>query len=274
MRGKAPTGPGVRTLPVLVAAAGCLAALAGCTPSAIRIPAGKAETLRKIAVVPMESPGPFPYISSCFHGHDGLIYLAGEHDNGVLSPDSQPVLLDGLLVIVRPPRADAGGSGPAERFEKALAGPRTRWFPSADLAEAAARTLREGGKDAAASREIVRIPGVSGRSPGGVPRDGYTRLSDWYGKDPDPLDLEAYRDRGVQAVLAIVCKEVTTFNNRITVVLWAKLIDPADGRAFGRTEATGQGGAAAHSPDQFPGQFRSASNQAVEKALKGMGLVP
>ena len=221
----------------------------------------------------MESPGPFPYISFYFHGRGGVIYLAGEHDNGVLLPDSQPVLLDGLVVIVRPPRADVGGSGPAERFEKALTGPRTRWFPSADLAEAAARKLREGGKDAAASREIVRIPGVSGRDPGGVPRYGYAPLSDWYGTDPDPLDLEAYRDRGVQAVLVVVCKEVFTFNNRISVVMWAKLIDPKDGRAFGRTDATGEGGAAAYSHDLFPGRFRSASDQAVEKALKEMGLV-
>ena len=271
MRGKAPTRFGVRMLSVLVAAA-CLA-LAGCTPSAIRAPAGEAETLRKIAVVPMESPGPFPYLSFFFRGYGGLIYLAGEQDNGVLSPDSQPVLLDGLMVFVRPPQADAGGPGPAERFEKALAGPRSRWFPSADLAEAAARLLREGGRDATAIRESVRIPGVSGRGPGGIPRNGYPPLSDWYGKDPDPLDLEGYRDQGVQAVLVVVCKEVLTFSNRITVVLWAKLVDPADGRAFGRAEATGEGEGAAYSPDQFPGQFRSASNQAVEKALKGMGLV-
>ncbi|HEX9190794.1 MAG TPA: hypothetical protein VF847_01770, partial [Candidatus Deferrimicrobiaceae bacterium] len=137
MRGKAPARFAVRSLPVLVAAA-CLV-FAGCTPSAIRIPAGEAETLRKIAVVPMESPGPFP--SFIFRYHGGPIHIAEEHDNGVLSPDSRPVLLDGLMVFVRPPRADAGGSGPAERFERALAGPRTRWFPSADLAEAAARML-------------------------------------------------------------------------------------------------------------------------------------
>jgi hypothetical protein len=221
----------------------------------------------------MESPWRFPYLSVFFRYYGEPIHIAGEHDNGVLLPDSRPVLLDGLMVFVRPPRADAGGSGPAERFEKALAGPRTRWYPSADLAEAAARLLREGGRDATAIREIVRIPGVSGRSPAGVPRDGYTRLSDWYGKNPDPLDLEEYRDRGVQAVLVVVCKEVLAFSNRITVVLWAKLVDPADGRAFGRAEATGVGEAPAYSLDQFPGQFRSASNQAVEKALKEMGLV-
>lgn len=273
MRGKTPTRLGVRTVPVLVAAA-CLS-FAGCTPSAIRIPAGEADTLRRIAVVPMESPGPFPYfyLSLFFNGYGGPIYIAGEHDNGVLSPDSQPVLLDGLMVFVRIPRADAGVSGPAERFEKALAGPRSRWFPSADLAEAAARMLREGGRDATAIREIVRIPGVSGQGPGGVPRDGYTRLSDWYGKDPDPLDLEGYRDRGVQAVLVVVCNAVGALNNRITVVLWAKLVDPADGRAFGRADATGRGEAPAYSWDQFPGQFRSASGRAVAKALKEMGLV-
>lgn len=271
MRGKAPARFAVRSLPVLVAAA-CLV-FAGCTPSAIRIPAGEAETLRKIAVVPMESPGPIPESSFFYRYHGGPIHIAEEHDNGVLSPDSQPVLLDGLMVFVRPPRADAGGSGPAERFERALAGPRTRWVPSADLAEAAARMLREGGRDATAIREIARIPGISGRGPGGIPRDGHTPLSGWYGKDPDPLDLEGYRDRGVQAVLVVVCKHVFTFYNRITVVLWAKLVDPADGRVFGRTEATGKGEAVVYSPDQFPGQFRSASGQAVAKALKEMGLV-
>lgn len=271
MRGKSPTRFGVRTLPVLVAAA-CLA-FAGCTPSAIRIPAGKAETLRRIAVVPMESPWRFPYLSVFLRYYGEPIHIAGEHDNGVLSPDSRPVLLDGLMVFVRPPRADAGGPGLAERFERALAGPRSRWFPSADLAEAAARMLREGGRDATAIREILVIPGVPGRDPGGVPRDGYARLSDWYGKDPDPLDLEGYRDRGVQAVLVVVCKGIVTFNNQITVVLWAKLVDPADGRALGRAEATGEGEAPAYSPDQFPGQFRSASGRAVAKALKEMGLV-
>ena len=272
MRRKAPTRFGVRTLPVLIAAAGCLVALAACTPSAIRVPAGKVETLPKIAVIPMESPRGIPPISLFFHGPGGRIYLAGEHDNGVLPPDSRPVLLDGLAVFVRPPRADVAGSGPAERFEKALTGPRTLWFPSADLVETAARRLREGGKEATAFREIVRIPGVASRSPEGVPRDGWTHLSDWYGKDPDPLDLKAYRDRGVQAVLVIVCEGITVYNNLIMVRLWAKLIDPADGRTFGRTAANG-GGGAARSPDAFPGRFHSASDQAVEKALKEMGLV-
>jgi hypothetical protein len=202
----------------------------------------------------------------------GRMYLAGEHDNGVLRQDSHPVLLDGLAVFVRPSGADAGGSGPAERFENALAGTRTRWVPSVTLAQTAARMLREGGKGSTSSREIFLIPGVSSRSPDGIPLDGWPPLSDWYAKDPDPLDLKAYRDRGVQAVLEIVCKDIIA-NEMLTVVrLQAKLVDPVDGRVFGRTEVSGKGRAVL-SPDAFPGVFHSASNQAVEIALKEMGLV-
>ncbi len=139
-------------VPVFLAA-GCLLLAAGCLPSSLRLPAERSEALRKIAVVPVESPGMFARISNVIPSPGGLVRLAGAHDNGILAPDSHGLLYEGAPVFVRLPGTGDGIGGRAERFEKALAGPRPVWNPAVDLAEACARALRESGRDPTAYRE-------------------------------------------------------------------------------------------------------------------------
>ncbi|MBE0603449.1 MAG: hypothetical protein IH611_07455, partial [Deltaproteobacteria bacterium] len=165
----------------------------------LRLPPPQAEALLKIAVVPVESPGMRAQVSSVYPSPGGLVRLAGAHDNGLLAPDSHGVLYEGVPVFVHLPAAAPGGPGPAERFEKALAGPRVVWLPAVDLAEACARLLREAGREPVAYREVVRLPGIARRDSDGLPLDWRPPLSEWYETDPEPVDLRPYGDAGAQA---------------------------------------------------------------------------
>jgi len=257
--------------PVSLAAC-CLLLAAGCFPSSLRLPAESSDALRRIAVVPVESPGMFARISNVIPSPGGIVRLAGAHDNGILAPDSHGLLYEGAPVFVRLPSTDDGVRGRAERFEKALAGPRVVWIPSVDLAEACARRLREAGREPVAYREIVRLPGVSRRDPEGIPLDWREPMSEWYEKDPEPVDLRPYGDRGAQAVLLAVAEQVVSGPAGTTVILRAKLVDPSTGRvlARARAEATGPGGLF---PGGFPAGFDSLAAIASKNALKEMGLV-
>ncbi|MBP2673170.1 MAG: hypothetical protein H6Q84_10 [Deltaproteobacteria bacterium] len=231
---------------------------AGCLPSNLRLHPSGADLLKKIDVVPVESPGMFAHVSTVVPSPGGLVRLAGPHDNGILAPGSHGVLYDGAPVFVRVPEATSGGPGPAERFEKALTGPRVVWFPAVDLAEACARRLREGGKGSTAYREIVRLPGIS--------------RSEWYERDPEPVDLRLYGDRGAQAVLLVVPEMVVTGPMGTTVILRAKLADPSTGRVLARAQAEASGPGKVF-PREFPAAFHSLAAAASKSALEEMGLV-
>jgi hypothetical protein len=258
-----------RSFPALA----CLLLLAaGCFPSKLRLHSSGADLLKTIAVVPVESPGMFAHVSTVIPSPGGLVRLAGLHDNGILAPDSHGVLYEGAPVFVRVPEAYEGGPGPAMRFEKALTGPRAVWFPAVDLAEACARRLREGGKDSAAYRELVRLPGITRRDSEGVPLDWRTPLTEWYERDPEPVDLRFYGDRGAQAVLLVVPEIVVTGPTGTTVSLLAKLADPSTGRVLARGQAVASVPGKVF-PREFPAAFHSLAAAASKSALEEMGLV-
>lgn len=210
MRKPAPSRLGVRTiiLPVLLAAMVGLVALSACSPYAVRVPDGKAETLHKISVVPMEFRGLSANRSDYFHGGGDVMYLAGPRDNTVLGREFRGVVVDGVPVFFNIHVVDQGTPGRAERFEKLITGPRVRWLPSVDLAEIAARSLKAEGVEATAEREVARVPGLTRRNPDGTPQDWWLPLYEWFGKDPEPLDLAGYANRGAQAVLVVALGSV------------------------------------------------------------------
>jgi len=65
---------------------------------------------------------------------------------------------------------------------------------------------------------------------------------------------------------------IVPMNPGTQVRIFVKLIDPADGRVIGRAEAD-QTGPGSVSVEDFPAAFGSAARQAVEKALRELGLV-
>lgn len=272
MRGKAPTRFGVRTLCVLVAAA-CLAALGACTPSTIRVPPGQAGTIRKVAVIPVELAGITGEDPGYFLGGADVAYLAGRVDNAVLGDGFAGVVVDGVPVFYRVGGLDPGIPGVAERFERRVAGPRERWLPSVDLAEIAARRLRAEGVEATAERAAVRLPGVSRRGTDGVPRGWPGAVNGWYGKDPDPIALMAYADRGAQVVLLVAPVTVLPTGGATHVWLFVKLVDPVDGRILGRAEEDREVGPGSRSVEDFPAAFGEAAKRAVDGALREVGLV-
>jgi hypothetical protein len=262
----------MRTLAALAAGAGCLVALAACSPAAIRIPAREAETLRKIAVVPLESQGIGGQSRSYFRGGGDVAYVAGPRDNAVLGKDFGAVVVDGVPVFFEISRVGPGGPGHAGRFEKLVMGPRERWMPAIDLAESAARRLNAAGVEATVDREVVGIPGQSRRSRDEVPPDWWKSLNEWYGKSPDPLELAGHRDRGAQAVLVVAPRMVVPVDRGLQLWLFVKLVDPADGRVIGRVEVE-QTGPGSTSVNDFPAAFGNAAREAVDKALRELGLV-
>lgn len=274
MREQAPTRFDVRTgtLPLLLAAVGFLLALSACSPFAIRIPDGKAESLRKIFVVPLELQGIDGRRHGYFHGGRDVTYLAGHHDNTVLGKEFGGVVVDGIPVFFRIRALDQGKPGLAKRFETLITGPRERWLVSVDLAEIAARRLKAAGVDATAEREVMRIPGLTRRNFDGVPLDWWGPLYDWYGKDPDPLDLTEYANRGARAVLIVAPGWIVPGDPSTHIKILVKLVDPVNGLVIGRAEAD-QIGSASRSIDDFPAAFESTAVPAVEKALKDMRLV-
>lgn len=201
-----------------------------------------------------------------------MLYLTGPPDNTVLGKEFGAVVVDGVPVFFDSSQLGPDGPGRAERFEKLVTGPREQWFPAVDLAEIAAERLRAAGVEATAERDVVRIPGLARRSPDGVPLDWWKPLNEWYGKDPDPLALAGYGDRGAQAVLVVAPLWIVPMNPGTQVRIFVKLIDPADGRVIGRAEAD-QTGPGSVSVEDFPAAFGSAARQAVEKALRELGLV-
>jgi hypothetical protein len=274
VRSKAPArlGARTRTFALLVAGVLNLATLSACSPSVLRIPAGEADTFRKIAVISLESHGIAGQGRAYFRGGGEVAYVAGSRDNAVLGKGFGAVVVGEVPVFFEISRIGPGGPGQAERFEKLVTGPRVRWIPAVDLAEIASRRLRAAGIEASAEREAVRIPGLIRRSSDGVPLDWWKPLNEWYGKAPDPLDLAGYTDRGVQAVLVVAPRLVVPVPRQVQLWLYVKLVDPADGRVIGRA-AVEESGTGSASVNDFPAAFGSTARQAVEKALGELGLV-
>jgi hypothetical protein len=162
------------------------------------------------------------------------LYLAGPRDNAVLGKEFGGVVVDGVPVFFNIWALDQGEPGRAERFETLITGPRERWLASVDLAEIAARRLKAAGVDATAEREVVRIPGLTHRNSDGVPLDWWIPLYDWYGKDPDPLDLTGYANRGAQAVLIVGLGWIIPGDESTQIKVLVKFVDPVNGDRQGR----------------------------------------
>lgn len=209
-------------LAVLVLVAFC----AGCTPLKQTPDATVLGSLRTIAVIPVEPPGPYVFRPLGGSRPPLLVRILGA---GGLTPGVFPVVVVYAIYLAGEEVSKAAALPDATlTVEKEL--PAGSGMLTMDLAKAAAETLqRHEGRTVYLVDGYLRLSGIDrSQSPADVEFDVRTRIIRWYKEDATRIDYSGLGLAGLDAILEVGI--VAHYPLQVMM----RLVDPATKQVLGR----------------------------------------
>ncbi len=226
-----------RSLGVAVLLLVALPVNSGCIALTRQISEERVQTIRRIAVVPFESPPleVVPEALSLFGspGPAGSLVLAP--DPGVAMAARGLVVAHGLLMLMALPEASKEAAKVAESIESLLFKD-TSWVPGVVLAQEIGKRLRAGGHyEVVVVEEVYAIPGIENRERTFWMMNWWVPTRQWYNEDPSAYQYRRLVDEGIDAIVEVaIANYAVTGSGKLFGYVLIKLVDPVSGKVLAR----------------------------------------
>ena len=257
-----------------------LVIVSGCVGTQVVAPQDKLNKVKKIAVVPMESPPleipPFVSTDSLFTTSAIMATVPVE---SIQETGRIGVMIFGIFMLAALPEEIKRSSEAAESFE-AILDSGEAWIPTTVFAREAANQISAHKKYDVVIQEVQKFPEIKNRDRTWHGENWFAPIRSWYNQRESLFDYGLLRNQGCDAVLEIGMLNYVYIETNIGLQVMVRLIDLETGQLLGRSRAHNlpkiENGEPllANKGQRFKDLFGALGAQLVNENLQSIGLIP
>ena len=254
--------------------------VSGCVGSQVVAPQDKLNKVKKIAVVPMESPPleipPFVSTDSLFASSAIMATVPVE---SIQETGRIGVMIFGIFMLAELPEEIKRSSEAAESFE-AILDSGEAWIPTVVFAREAANQISAQKKYDVVIQEVQKFPEIKNRDRTWHGENWFAPIRSWYNQTESLFDYGLLRNQGCDAVLEVGMSNYNYLETHIVLQVMVRLIDIETGQLLGRSRAAKwpkiENGEQllANKGQRFKDLFGALGAQLVNENLQSIGLIP
>lgn len=259
-----------------------LAITFGCLSSKIQAPSEKITKIRRIAVVPLESPPlEIPIFSSNTSAHwfGKSAFLATVPESAIQSTGRVGVMVFGIFMLMELPAELKSSAEVADSVETMLDSGEA-WIPTAVLAQETANQISAvGNHDVVVIQNIQKFPGIENRERTWHGENWLGPIRAWYNEEISQFDYKSINNQRIDAILETGIMNYILSKDLILLQVVLKLIDPQTGQVLGRARAADYPtvdteGFFENNGEKFKESFSALGAKLITEDLKSIGLLP
>ena len=257
-----------------------LVIVSGCVGTQVVAPQDRLNKVKKIAVVPMESPPleipPFVSTDSLFAASAIMTTVPVE---SIQKTGRVGVIVFGIFMLAELPEEIKRSSEAAESFE-AILDSGEAWIPTVVFAREAANQITAQKKYNIVIQGVQKFPEIKNRDRTWHLENWYAPIRSWYNQTKSSFDYGLLRNQGCDAVLEVGILNYTYLETNIGLQVMVRLIDLENGQLLGRSRAYSvpkiekEEQLLANKGQRFKDLFGALGAQLVNENLKSIGLIP
>lgn len=257
-----------------------LVIVSGCVGTKVVAPQDRLNKIKKIAVVPMESPPleipPFVSTDSLFASSAimATVPVASIQNTGRIG-----VIVFGIFMLAQLPEANKRSAEVAESFD-AILDSGEAWIPTVVFAREAANQITAQKKYNVVIQGVQKFPEIKNRDRTWYGHNWGPSIVSWYNQTQSLFDYGLLRNQGCDAVLEVGISTYVYIETHIGLQVMVRLIDLETGQLLGRSRAykvpkieNGEQ-LLANKGKRFKDLFGALGAQLVNENLQSIGLIP
>ncbi|MEE9572540.1 MAG: hypothetical protein V3W20_05810 [Candidatus Neomarinimicrobiota bacterium] len=257
-----------------------LVIVSGCVGAQVVAPQDRLNKVKKIALVPMESPPleipPFVSTDSLFASSAIMATVPVE---SIQETGRIGVMIFGIFMLAQLPEEIKRSSEAAESFE-AILDSGEAWIPTVVFAREAANQITAQKKYNVVIQGVQKFTEIKNRDRTWHGENWHASIRSWYNQTKSLFDYGLLRNQGCDVVLEVGIFNYMYIETHIGLSVWVRLIDLETDQLLGRSRAydqpyIGNGEQLlANKGKRFKDLFGALGARLVNENLQSIGLIP